>query len=249
MKNDAAVEIIHFADPWCSWSWSLEPILNRLREVYGNQIKITYKMGGVSDDFNEWRKHYDAVSDEDLRKWFAEALKDGKMPFDVEYVLKTKVKSTFPACIAFKAAELQGEELAHKFFRRMMENADIECKNISDEKIYLKIAKEAGLDVDRLRKDAKSDKARKMFEKDQSEMSVNFLTLAFVDPKTKKGVVVGEVFEPNHYEHADSLHSRNLAGSFRRCNVCDGMDNEMERYSAYRNNMAFCCNSHLHADI
>lgn len=159
-------------------------------------------MGGVTEDFDEWRQHYGAVTDEELKKWFGEAFNDGKNPFDVLYVLKSKVKSTFPACIAFKAAQMQNKELAHKFLRKMMENAAVECKNISDEKVYLQIAKEVGLDVNKLKKDAKSKKAEEMFFKDKSQMNVNFLSLVIMDTKNKKGVVVGEVFESHPYEHA-----------------------------------------------
>ena len=44
--EDPPIEIVHFADPWCWWSWGLEPILQRLREVYGDNVQVTYKMGG-----------------------------------------------------------------------------------------------------------------------------------------------------------------------------------------------------------
>src|SRR5713101_6562472 len=65
-KTKALVDVIHFADPSCWWSWGLEPILNRLREVYGDQISIKYKMGGITDDFSDWRREYDVVADEAL---------------------------------------------------------------------------------------------------------------------------------------------------------------------------------------
>ena len=34
------IEIVHFADPWCWWSWGLEPVLQRLREVYGRAAAL-----------------------------------------------------------------------------------------------------------------------------------------------------------------------------------------------------------------
>jgi len=206
MKNASsspAIDIVHFADPWCSWSWSLEPILNRLKAVYGDQIKISYKMGGITEDFGDWRQHYNAVTDPELIKWFTEAFQEGKMPFDIGYVLKTKVKTTYPACIAFKVAQMQGENLAHKFLRRLMETNMLECRNGSEEAVYLRVAKETGLDAGKLKKDAKSSKCKKLFLRDKAQMNVNFLTLAIVDSKTRKGLAVGEVFDSAHaYEHA-----------------------------------------------
>ena len=115
------VEVIHYADPWCWWSWGLEPVISRLKEVYGDQIKVLYKMGGVTDYINEWRSEYQVSEDEALRAWVSESSELTGMPADKDYYLKSKMKSTWPACIAFKAAQLQGEELAEKFLRRLTE--------------------------------------------------------------------------------------------------------------------------------
>jgi len=52
------IEIVHFADPWCWWSWGLEPVLQRLREVYGDNVKVTYRMGGEFESLEEWMKEY-----------------------------------------------------------------------------------------------------------------------------------------------------------------------------------------------
>ena len=64
-KETHLIEVIHFADPWCWWSWGLEPVVNRIKQVYGDQIKIVYKMGGITDNVSDWRKEYDVVEDEE----------------------------------------------------------------------------------------------------------------------------------------------------------------------------------------
>jgi protein-disulfide isomerase-like protein with CxxC motif len=46
-NSEPVIEVIHFADPWCWWSWGLEPIIQRLKAVYGDQIQLIYKMGGA----------------------------------------------------------------------------------------------------------------------------------------------------------------------------------------------------------
>src|SRR3972149_1126912 len=52
------VKIVHFADPWCWWSWGLEPVLRRLKEVYGDRLEIEYRMGGTFERLDEWMKEY-----------------------------------------------------------------------------------------------------------------------------------------------------------------------------------------------
>jgi len=200
--QEPLVEVVHFADPWCWWSWGLEPVISRLKEVYGDQITVSYRMGGITHDVDEWRKEYEVVEDDALRAWISESSELTGMPTDKNYILKSGMRSTWPACIAFKAAQLQGEELAERFLRRLMEVINLEAKNGSEEQVYLRVAKEVGLDADKLRKDAKSHKVHELFEKDMDEMSVSFLTLLYRNPRTGRSLPIGNVFESRHHEEA-----------------------------------------------
>ncbi len=200
MPEKARIEVIHFADPWCWWSWGLEPIIQRLREVYGDQIRVAYKMGGITDDISEWRREYDVTDDKALKNWISESNLITGTPADPEYYIKTKVKSTWPACIAVKAAQMQGEEIAERFYRRLMEGNLLESKNGSEEEVYMTVAKDVGLNTDRLRKDIKSGKARELFVEDKREMNVSFLTLTYLDTKTGESKNVGDKFAFSDHE-------------------------------------------------
>lgn len=198
----ALVDVVHFADPWCWWSWGLEPILNRLKEVYGDQINVIYKMGGITDDVPEWRKEYSVLEDDALRAWVAESASLTGMPADSEYYLKSGVKTTWPAGIAFKAAQLQGEEAAERFLRRLMEVFALEARNLSTDESLSKQAKEVGLDPVRLGRDIRSGKAKSLFEHDKGEMNVSFLTLLYVNRRTGKGSAVSNSFESKEHQTA-----------------------------------------------
>src|SRR5438094_8133481 len=71
--GDPPIEIVHFADPWCWWSWGLEPVLQRLREVYGNRVQAEYRMGGACDDLDAWMKEY-GVDEAWAGDWIRESL-------------------------------------------------------------------------------------------------------------------------------------------------------------------------------
>jgi hypothetical protein len=43
------------------------------------------------------------------------------VPVDPDFIVKSSAVSSWPACEAVKAAELQNRELAVKFFRKLME--------------------------------------------------------------------------------------------------------------------------------
>jgi ubiquinone/menaquinone biosynthesis C-methylase UbiE/predicted DsbA family dithiol-disulfide isomerase len=201
--NQPAVEVIHFADPWCWWSWGLEPVLNRLREVYGEQIAIKYRMGGMADRIADWMQDY-GVDDQGLVAWMKESIELTRMPTDIHAYRKTSVKSSTPACLAVKAAELQGEERAERFLRRLMEAIMVEARNGSDQSVIGEIAAEAGLDAARLLRDMTSKAVAEALHRDQHAMHeahVNFLSLLL---RNRKGdaVKVGEVFAAKPYEEA-----------------------------------------------
>lgn len=199
---DAAVEIVHFADPWCWWSWGLEPVLQRLREVYGTQVKISYKMGGITDDVSQWRREYHVNEDAALRAWAAESISATGMPADPNYFLVSGVTSTLPACAAVKAAQMQSEERGEHFFRRLVEEIQLASRNGSDESVYLEVARKVGLDPVRLRRDIASGSAYELLEKDRRAMDSNFLTLTYIGTKTKRTQTVSGVFAAREHEEA-----------------------------------------------
>ncbi len=200
MKTEPPVEIVHFADPWCWWSWGLEPVLHRLKEVYGENLKVTYKMGGQFASLRGWMEEYD-VDQRSTVEWIRESIELTKMPIRPDYYFRTGVTSSYPACRAFKAAQLQSEELASRYLRRMMEAFGFECRAATDDEI-ISLAEEIGLDGRRLRKDSHSKAVAKVLDVDREEMhrsGVNFLSL-LVRNRDGRQVIEGEIFTAKPFE-------------------------------------------------
>jgi len=200
--SEPVIDVIHFADPFCWWSWGLEPVLHRLKEVYGDQINVTYRMGGMADRISHWRQAYDVSEDKALKSWINDSISITGVPVDPDFIVKSSAESSWPACEAVKAAELQNKELAAKFFRKLMEAIQLKAEDVSDEDVYLPIANEIGLNPAQLRKDISSEKAAKLFGRDREEMNVNFLTLVVTNRQTKKSKVIEGMFTPAQYENA-----------------------------------------------
>src|SRR2546421_1022229 len=167
-RSDPPIEIVHFADPWCWWSWGLEPVLQRLKEVYGDNVQVTYKMGGEFESLKGWMQEY-GVDERSTVDWILESVALTHMPVQPDYYFRCHVKSSFPACLAFKAARVQSEEKATKYFRRMMEAFGLECLTATDDTL-VKLGTEVGLDKDRLRKEMHSPAVGAAFERDRQEM-------------------------------------------------------------------------------
>lgn len=193
------MKIVHFADPWCWWSWGLEPVLRRLKEVYGDNLEVEYRMGGTFDNYADWLREY-GVDERSAVDWIKDSNAMTRNPVDPEYLNKSGVQSTYPACLAFKAAQLQGERKAHTYFRRLMEVHQVQAARWGRETL-LEIARTVGLDADRLSQDLDTQQVEAAFLDDMHSMhheGANFLSLA-VEAGGRR-VVQSEVFTAGQFE-------------------------------------------------
>lgn len=167
----AAVELLEFTDPYCTWCWGSEPVLRRIRETYGGQVSIGFVMGGLVDNIDDFSDPANGIGGPDWKRqvaahWLEASGRHG-MPVDVgRFVEKVAPSSTFPANIAYEAAKLQDPELADRYLRRLREAAATESRSIHLPDVQADIAEEVGLDRAGFLKDL-AGPARKAFEEDR----------------------------------------------------------------------------------
>ena len=174
MKNPI-IEIVSYTDPYCTWCWGSEPILRKIQEVYGEQVCLRFVMGGLVEDM---RKFSDPGAGIGGKYWYKqvadhwlEASNSHRMPVDeqIYYDIKDEIFSTYPACIAFEAARLQGEELGIHYLRRLREGAAAERKAVQRLSVQIELATELGLDIEQFTTDIQSGKANSLFQDDLQE--------------------------------------------------------------------------------
>jgi len=175
IMNNSPIEIVSYTDPYCTWCWGSEPILRKIQEVYGEQVRLRFVMGGLVEDMRKFSDPSAGIGGDFWYKQVAdhwlEASNRHKMPVDeqVYYDIKDEVFSTHPACIAFEAARLQNEELSIRYLRRLREGAAAERKAIQHFEVQVEIATELGLDIERFTADIRSGKADSLFQDDLQE--------------------------------------------------------------------------------
>jgi putative protein-disulfide isomerase len=165
--SDTQVTVTQFTDPMCTWCWGSEPIIRHLRVAYGNQLQVTYVMGGLIEDFEEF---YDARNDisepDDVAPHWLEASDIHGMPVDVDIFDVDPAFSTYPASIAFVAARQQDEALANRYLRRLREAYATQVRNINNREEQVKLARRVGLDIDEFTTALDSGRARSEFQND-----------------------------------------------------------------------------------
>lgn len=162
--SKAGIRIIYFTDPICSACWSIEPQLRKLLLEYGNIINLEYHMGGLLPSWDVYSAG--AISKpSDVAHHWEEMSKHFGMPIDGDVWLKDPLASSYPSCIAVKAAELQGTVKGANFLRRIREMVFLENKNISKWEHLRQAAADCGIDTAQFADDY-NGRAQQLFRDD-----------------------------------------------------------------------------------
>lgn len=168
------VTVTEITDPFCTWCWGAEPMLRRVEETYREQIEFDYVMGGLVEDFDTFYDASNDISDpRDVVPHWEEASKHHGMPVDTDIWRENPPKSSYPANIAYEAAEFQSVDLAHRYLRRLREAVATECKDISRTSVLVDLATEVGLDTDVFVNGIEGEKAQRAFKTDREYIRRN----------------------------------------------------------------------------
>lgn len=191
-SENKPVKIIYYTDPICSSCWGIEPQLRKLKLEYGDYFEIDYRMGGLLPD---WSYNSGGISKpSDVAHHWDEASLYYEMPIDGNVWLEDPLDSSYPSCIAMKAAQIQSKEKAIQFMRILREKLYLEKKNIAKWENIADAAKTANLNVEKLKEDYDGD-AKKLFQDDLSLARTlgvrGFPTFFFSDGNSNQLTVYG----------------------------------------------------------
>ena len=186
------VKIVYYTDPICSSCWGIEPQLRKLKLEYGAYIDIDYRMGGLLPD---WSYNSGGISKPlDVAHHWDEASLHYEMPIDGNVWIEDPLESSYPSCIAVKAAQIQSKEKAITFMRMLREKLYLEKKNIAKWENIAESAQLAGLDINKLKTDYEG-KAKTLFQEDLTYARAlgvkGFPTLFFSDGNNNQLTVYG----------------------------------------------------------
>ena len=116
---------------------------------FGDDVQITYVMGGLA-------RELEPPHERRLMAWLEQAGRSG-MPFDPRLWTEGPIRSTYPACMAVKAATEQGDAAGARYLRALREGLMCFRRKLDTPEPLVELAREAGLDVARFRIDLDSN--------------------------------------------------------------------------------------------
>jgi putative protein-disulfide isomerase len=151
----AAVHAWYYTDPGCAWSWSIEPHVRRLAVEFDGEVEISFVMSGIREK---------PAGPDEMESWLA-ASAASAMPVDVRLWLEGGPSSTYPACLAVKAAGEQGSPAA--YLRALREGFAFRRRRLDHAEAFESVARErGGLDLERFRIDMGSHAILEAFGSD-----------------------------------------------------------------------------------
>jgi 2-polyprenyl-6-methoxyphenol hydroxylase-like FAD-dependent oxidoreductase/predicted DsbA family dithiol-disulfide isomerase len=157
------ISVQYFTDPICSTCWIIQPALKKMSLEYGPLLDIKYYMGGLLPSWDTCEGKIKNPTDA-ARLW-KDVNEIYHMPIDGDIWLEDPLSSSFPPSIGVKAAQLQDEQIAILFLRRIREMLFLEKKNIMRWKHLEAAAAEVGLNGTTFAK-AYEGRARIAFQQD-----------------------------------------------------------------------------------
>lgn len=164
-------KIEYYTDPLCCWSWAMEPAFRKLRYLLADRLEIKYVMGGLLLDWNHFSdKLNDIRKPSQLGPLWMEAKYISGQPINESLWVSDPVDSSYPACMAVKAAGVQSRVAEEAMLRELREAVMLKKQNIGNLENILKIAEtleEKGvLKLKRFKTGFYNDEASDLFQKD-----------------------------------------------------------------------------------
>ena len=163
------VEVVEYTDAVCSTAWGAEPLLRRLDWRHGHHLRWRKVMGGLVGDAATGREGWDRISAAAPKRAYwkrVTALTGMPYPNPMHLMLQ----STDPLGAAVKAAERQGEGVAHAVLRRFREQIFIFGLGPQTPDEFAAAARGVpGLDLERWRADLPLPQVARAYRADWAE--------------------------------------------------------------------------------
>jgi putative protein-disulfide isomerase len=185
------VRVRCITDPACVWSWAFEPVVRALMVEFGDDLEWTFVMGGLAREYGADAGWGPGGGRGGMVEHWLEATAETGMPTDPLAWSEAPLSSTYPACMAVKAAQEQGRAAGYRYLRALREGIVCRRRKLDTTEALVETARGAGLDVERFRVDLGSHAIVEAFGADL-EQARDVPEVVRAADKVRCSVAVGE---------------------------------------------------------
>ena len=196
-----------FTDPMMGLSYEQEPVYEKLEKHYGERLVFRYVMSGLVRDVSDFMLPEERAmpSEEGIlvyNRRLAQIYKSeegiGGLPMNMEnfHLFDTEHRSSYPLCIAFKAAQLCAPEKAEAYLVRLRRATIVESRPTTHTDELISLAREVGIEESRFRDCLRNGEAERAFMDDlrfTQSMGVHSLPSCLIRCKGKTALFNGMI--------------------------------------------------------
>lgn len=190
----ALVKVRYYTDPACPRSWNAEPRVRQLMVEFADSLSWAYVMGGLAREFVPAQgASADPVYLRLVAHWM-DLIDQGGMPSDPRLWTEGPLTSSYPACLAVKAASEQAEDGGYAYLRALREGIFCFRRKLDTSEALVEEARRVRLDVERFRIDLASNAILEAFGADLEELregSLELPSMVFLGSGGEREVVAG----------------------------------------------------------
>ncbi len=177
--GDAMEKIVltTFTDPMMGLSYEQKPVYEKLADHFGDRLVFHYVMSGLVRDVSDFMVPEERAlpAEEGIRLYnqrLAQIYKGeeaiGGLPINMDgfHLFDAGHRSSYPLCIAYKAAELCCPEKASAFLLKLRRATIVETRQTTRTDELIAVAADAGLDPEQFRICFEDGRAAEAFQKD-----------------------------------------------------------------------------------
>ena len=151
----AGRQLIYFADPMCSWCWGFAPVIEAVRERWGEALPVRLVLGGLRPGTTE--PMAEAAKTELARHWVHVTEASGQPFADGGMAAEGFVYDTDPAARAVVVARRAGMDVAFRFLHDAQRAFYGEGRDVTRTETLVALAEALGLAPDRFADDLASE--------------------------------------------------------------------------------------------
>jgi putative protein-disulfide isomerase len=135
------VEACCYTDPLCPWSWAMAPHWSRLRREFGPRLAWRDVMGGMIPNWQSYEDPVNCVhSPAQMGPQWYQVRRLLDVPLDERIWHEDPPSSSYPACLAVKAAGRQGVEAGAAYLHLVREAVMLRRRNVARGEVLAALA-------------------------------------------------------------------------------------------------------------
>jgi putative protein-disulfide isomerase len=138
--------LLYIADPMCSWCWGFSPVMDKVRDHFGQELPIRLLMGGLRPGTEEPMTLGKKM---EIRDHWEHVQQASDQPFDFAFFDREEfIYDTEPASRAVVVVRRLEPDRVFDYFKSVQEAFYARNRDVTDPEVLAVIAVELGLDTE-----------------------------------------------------------------------------------------------------